>query len=136
MANPDEFRSAGRRGAFMRPKQPPALVARYDRRTDRVIVSLARGLEIGFAPHSAQGLEKARPTDLATIEVSPSGFGLHFPRLDADIYLPALLEGFLGSKSWMAARLGERGGQARTRAKVAASRANGKLGGRPRKTAA
>src|ERR1700730_7220610 len=110
MANPDEFRSAGRRGAFMRPKQPPALVARYDRRTDRVIVSLARGLEIGFAPHSAQGLEKARPTDLATIEVSPSGFGLHFPKLDANIYLPALVEGFLGSKRWIASEHGKLGG--------------------------
>jgi len=47
--------------------------------------------------------------------------------------LPALLEGFLGSKAWMAARLGERGGRAATPAKTAASRANGKLGGRPRK---
>jgi DNA invertase Pin-like site-specific DNA recombinase len=36
----------------------------------------------------------------------------------------------------MAAQLGERGGKARTRAKVAAARANGRLGGRPRKTAA
>jgi hypothetical protein len=36
----------------------------------------------------------------------------------------------------MAARLGERGGGDRTQAKVAAARANGKLGGRPRKTAA
>jgi hypothetical protein len=53
--------------------------------------------------------------------------------LDADLYVPGLLEGFLGSKKWMAARLGQVGGKSRTRAKRVASRANGKLGGRPKK---
>jgi hypothetical protein len=136
MAKRDEFRSATAKGAKMRATLPTAIAARYDRRIGRVVVSLATGLDLSFAPHAAQGLEAAKPGDLSPIEISPSGFGLHFPKLDADIYLPALLEGFLGSKSWMAARLGERGGRARTRAKVAAARANGKLGGRPRKTAA
>jgi hypothetical protein len=45
------------------------------------------------------------------------------------------LEGLLGSRQWMAARLGQRGGKARSASKTAASRANGKLGGRPRKAA-
>jgi hypothetical protein len=136
MAKRDEFREATARGAKMRATLPAAITARYDRRIGRVVVSLASGLELSFAPHTAQGLETAKPADLSKIDVSPSGFGLHFPRLDADVYLPALLEGILGSRNWMAARLGERGGKARTRAKVAASRANGRLGGRPRKTAA
>jgi len=48
--------------------------------------------------------------------------------------MPALLEGVLGSKSRMAARLGGAGGRVRSRAKAAASRDNGKRGGRPRKT--
>jgi hypothetical protein len=64
---------------------------------------------------------------------APSGFGIHFPVLDADLYVPGILEGFLGSKRWMASRLGQLGGQSRSRAKRAASRANGRLGGRPRK---
>jgi Protein of unknown function (DUF2442) len=136
MAKRNELREANAKAAKMRATLPGAIGARYDRRIGRVVVNLATGLEISFAPHAVQGLEAAKPADLSSIEISPSGFGLHFPRLDADIYLPALLEGFLGSKSWMAARLGERGGQARTEAKVAAARANGKLGGRPRKTAA
>ena len=45
----------------------------------------------------------------------------------------ALLEGFLGSRRWMAAEMGQRGGKATTEAKAAAARENGKLGGRPRK---
>jgi hypothetical protein len=40
---------------------------------------------------------------LTRIEISPSGLGLYFPAIDADIYLPSLLEGFLGSRGWMAA---------------------------------
>ena len=77
----------------------------------------------------------ARPRDLQEIEISPSGFGLHFPKVDADVYLPGLLSGEVGSRRWMAAKLGQRGGSARSATKAAAARANGKLGGRPRKAA-
>lgn len=52
---------------------------------------------------------------------------------DADLYLPARLEGLLGSKRWMAAQMGKAGGKVSTKAKAAASRRNGKLGGRPSK---
>jgi hypothetical protein len=69
------------------------------------------------------------------IEISPSGLGIHFPKLDADLYLPGVLEGFLGSKRWMASRLGQAGGKSRTAAKRAAARANGRMGGRPKKAA-
>jgi hypothetical protein len=136
MAKRNEFREATVTGAKMRASQPGAIAAHYDRRAGRVIVELATGLEISFAPDDVQGLEKAKPASLSNIEISPSGFGLHFSALDADIYLPALLEGFLGSRNWMAARLGARGGRIKTPAKTAASRRNGKLGGRPRKSAA
>jgi hypothetical protein len=38
------------------------------------------------------------------IEISPSGLGLNFPALDADLYVPALLQGLLGSQAWMSQR--------------------------------
>jgi hypothetical protein len=53
--------------------------------------------------------------------------------IDADLYLPALLEGFLGSRRWMAARMGKVGGAVSSEAKAAPARANGRLGGRPKK---
>ena len=68
------------------------------------------------------------------IEISSSGFGIHFPKVDADIYLPALLMGFLGSRNWMAARLGALGGKSRSAPKRAAAKRNGRRGGRPRKS--
>lgn len=52
-------------------------------------------------------LERAHPADLMDAEITPSGLGIHFPKLDADVYIPALLEGFLGSKHWIAAEMGK-----------------------------
>jgi hypothetical protein len=135
LVKPDDFMAANRRGAERRARGPIAVAARYDRRRDRVVVSLDTGVELAFPPRLAQGLEHASPADLATIELSPSGFGVHFPKLDAHLYLPALLQGVFGSKAWMAAALGAAGGRARSAAKVAAARANGRRGGRPRRIA-
>lgn len=110
-----------------------AVAARYDRRRARVVVTLDSGLELTFPTALAEGLAEAAPDSLAEIEISPSGLGLHWPRLDADLYLPALLQGVMGSPSWMARRLGAAGGRARSAAKAAAARENGRKGGRPRK---
>jgi hypothetical protein len=75
-----------------------------------------------------EGLSGACRADLAEIEISPTGTGLHWPRLDADLYIPALLQGVFGSKSWMAHQLGAAGGSARSDAKKAAARVNGAKG--------
>jgi hypothetical protein len=135
MVTHNQMKRANARAARQHAAGPTAVAARYDRRSDRVVVSLSNDIDIAFSPRHAQGLDGAKPAELAGIEISPSGLGLHFPRLDADLYLPPLLQGFLGSKRWMAAHMGKRGGQARSEAKAPASRRNGKLGGRPPKLA-
>jgi Protein of unknown function (DUF2442) len=129
----EEIEAANERAAARLSKTPTATAARYDRRTGRLVIDLSSGLSIAFRPRDAQGFEQAKPEQLTKIEISPSGLGLHFPAIDAEIYLPGLLEGFLGSRRWMAAQLGKAGGSATSRAKAAAVRANGKLGGRPKK---
>ena len=113
-----------------------AVSARYDRRRSRVVVALNTGVELTFPTQRAEGLADASPDSLAEIEISPAGLGLHWPRLDADLYVPALLQGVFGSKRWMARQLGAEGGRSRTAAKIAASRENGRKGGRPRKSMA
>jgi len=135
MISRDVFGIATARARRLQGAQPRAVSARFDRGSGRIVVRLSSKLEVSFLPGDAQGLENARPSQLERIEISPSGFGIHFPALDADLYLPAILEGLLGSKRWMAAILGRRGGRSRSRAKRAASRANGRLGGRPKKAA-
>jgi hypothetical protein len=129
-----DFATAKARGEA-RMRGPRAESAHYDAGRGRVIVRLTTGLELGFAPRNVEGLQDASVDDLKVIEVEAFGLGIHFPKLDTDLYVPALLEGVLGSKRWMAARLGEAGGRARSAAKAAASRENGKRGGRPRRSA-
>jgi hypothetical protein len=137
MARPDdEFAAANDRATKRLSTTATATAARYDRRIGRIVIDLNSGLSLTFRPTDAQGLENATPERLRKIEISPSGLGLHFPALDADIYLPALLDGFLGSRSWMASRLGQAGGKSTSAAKTAAVRANGALGGRPKKSRA
>lgn len=115
---------------------PSALSVRYDTMTGQVVIELGGGLELRFRAEEAQGLSGASDEALSEIEISPFGLGLHWPQLDADLYVPGLLEGCLGSRAWMASRMGAAGGVVRSEAKAAASRSNGKLGGRPKKSAA
>jgi hypothetical protein len=113
-----------------------AVSARYDRRASRIVVRLSTGLELAFPPALAEGLAGAATDDLAEIEISPAGLGLHWPKLDAGLYIPALLQGIFGSRQWMAAQLGAAGGRVRSPTKAESSRANGRKGGRPRKKTA
>jgi Protein of unknown function (DUF2442) len=114
-------------------RDPRAIAARYE--DGHIVIDLSTRYRVSFAPERAQGLAGAAPSDLAEIEITPSGYGLHWPKLNADLWLPALLEGVFGSRAWMAARLGAEGGKATSDAKVAAARENGKRGGRPAKRA-
>ncbi len=115
---------------------PRAESAHYDDARDRVVIRLTTGVEIAFPPRAAQGLERAKPADLEDIQITPAGLGVHFPKLDADLYVPAPLEGILGSANWMASLMERKGGKSRSPRKRASARENGKRGGRPPKTAA
>lgn len=129
-----EFVLANARGAAKK-RGVRVMSARYDAARGHVVIALQTGLELSFPASAAEGLAGAPADKLRLIEISPSGLGLHWPLLDADLYVPSLIQGQLGSKSWMAAQLGRTGGSARTRAKIAAARKNGKRGGRPAKKA-
>jgi Protein of unknown function (DUF2442) len=132
MATHEEFQKAGERARELESRVPKAVSARYDRHNRRVVVQLNSNLGIFFSPRDAEGLEHATPEELNEIEISPSGYGLHFPKLDADLYLPSLMEGVFGSERWMASHMGMRGGRSRSAAKTMAARENGKKGGRPK----
>ncbi len=132
MAKHNEISLAGQRAKKMLSAHPRVTRAWFDRMSKRVVIELTSKLIISISPRDAQGLESATPWQLAEIELSPSGLGLHFPRLDADLYIPGLLNGMMGSAQWMASRLGAIGGRSRSMKKRAAARANGKHGGRPR----
>lgn len=98
----DAYEAAEREGALQRALLPAAVAVRYDGATDRVLVVLDTGVELAFAPWLVQGLGGAEAGDLVEAEISPSGHGVHFPRLNADVFLPGLLEGVIGTRRWMA----------------------------------
>jgi hypothetical protein len=129
-----ELQHAEKRMAALR-EAGHALSAHYDRRTGRVFIDLNTGVQLAFPVERAEGLAGASSAELAEIEISSAGLGLYWPKLDADIYIPGLLQGVFGSKRWIAAQLGAIGGKVRSRAKAAAARKNGRKGGRPRKVA-
>jgi hypothetical protein len=129
----DEIAKAIAAAAKADASEPRAQAAYYDPNTGRTIIELRNGASFLFPPELVQGLAGASPDELAQVEVTPSGEGLHWETLDVDLSIPALMVGIFGTKAWMA-ELGSRGGSVTSTTKAKAARKNGKRGGRPRKT--
>lgn len=130
----NQFENARRKGKERAAHVSHAVSVRFDSRQRLLMIELSSRAILCIHDRDLQGLAGARARDLQDVELLGDGQAIHFPRLDQSFYLPALLEGFLGTKQWMA-ELGRKGGQARSDAKQAAARANGRKGGRPRKSA-
>ncbi|MBC5799266.1 MAG: DUF2442 domain-containing protein [Candidatus Eremiobacteraeota bacterium] len=127
-----EITAARLRGRQRAANEPHAVSARYDARTDRIIVELADGLGIALPRHKLQGLRDATPQQLKRVQVLPPGTAIVWDEPDVGFTVTSLASGIFGTKEWMAA-LGRAGGAVKSERKAAASRANGALGGRPRK---
>jgi Protein of unknown function (DUF2442) len=115
--------------------EPRASAARYEPATGRVVLDLVNGCSYAFPVALVQDLRGASDSDLAGVKVDGLGFNLHFPALDADLYVPALVSGIFGTRAWMARELARIAGRKTSTAKATAARANGAKGGRPRKLA-
>ena len=72
MVMQNELERATKRARAFAARAPKAVSARYDRRLGRVIVHLNSNLDIAFSPQDAEGLEHAKPSQLETIEITPS----------------------------------------------------------------
>jgi hypothetical protein len=134
----EEYSRAGVAGEAT---QPRAKSVRYDRARGRLVIELFNGAALVIPTTLLQGLAGASAKQLEAVEILAGGYAVRWPALDVDFTVPGLMQGVFGTKQWMGelsmklfTEAGRKGGQARTRAKRAAARANGKLGGRPRKT--
>lgn len=106
----------------------------YNRRTNRVMLELTGGFVFGFPASAIPALASSTPGQLAAVTLSPGGSGLHWAELDVDLSVAGLLLSSIDREQSLR-ELARVAGQARTRAKAAAARANGAKGGRPRKPA-
>lgn len=113
-------------------RAPSALIrARYDARRDTVELTFRCGVTIGIPRALIPALEGASKRDLRSIKMMTYE-ALECEPIDMHIFVPGLVEHVLGSR-FFAAATGKRGGRRRSKIKAAAARANGALGGRPRK---
>ncbi len=97
-----EYDAAVERGLEMRRTLPRPIAVRFDPALHRVEVDLNWGYSIHFGPERAQGLEKATDAELAEVEIA-GVFGIYFPKIDVDLWVPGLAKGRFGNDAWEAA---------------------------------
>ena len=113
-------------------QQPTALVAATLDEVKRALrLTFRNGTELAIPVRAINEIADAPLAKLRDVVASPLGDGLIFDDADVAIYVPGLLRDLFGAA--FAGALGKRGGRARTAAKGAAARKNGRKGGRPRK---
>ena len=71
---------------------PRAVAARYLPVRDRVEIDLASGWSVQVPRSFSARLATASPQDCERIEIVDAGLGLHWPAIDEDWYVPAVIE--------------------------------------------
>jgi Protein of unknown function (DUF2442) len=132
---PDDFlqqlAAARRRGREADRWEPRATHAAYDAATGAVVIRMRTGVEVRVPAAAIRELDGATPEHLAGVSLTPRGDAVCWRELDVDIYVPGLLSQVLGLDEWFRRERAAEAGRARTEAKAASSRENGRRGGRP-----
>jgi len=127
----DEMYARGRR--TVRDEPFDVVRALFNRRKDALELTLRKGVTVSIPRNQIRELKNADEADLARIEIQPGRDGISFREIDVDIYVPGLLADELGTI--FAKAMGHRTRGRTTPKKAAASRSNGRKGGRPPKAA-
>lgn len=123
----EECDEAARLGRDMQLTQY-ARSARYSPTRDAFILKMFTGASVELPRRLVPYVNKAPKHLGAEVELLPGGSGLHWEQLDMDHSVPGLIREIFGLN-----RDFRRAGATKSKARAAASRANGRLGGRPRK---
>jgi hypothetical protein len=130
----NEIDKAIEAGKQQQKKEVLAVSVKYDPTPghDYLTLHLNNGHRHLIPREDVQGLEGASLEAIRNVKVMGGGTALHWPQLDLDLYVPALLHNKYGNMKWMQ-QLGRKGGLAKTELKRKAAQANGAKGGRPHK---
>lgn len=123
------YHEATERGERAQAMLPVAV--RFDGASRRIVIDFDNGTTFLVPAERLQGLEGASAAQLNEVELLGET-GLHWESLDVDFTIEGLMRGLFGTARFMEAQ--RRGGRSRSDAKIAASRANGAKGGRPRRS--
>lgn len=126
----EQITAALERGVQADRLEPRASAVLYNETSGRVEVSLRNGCTYAFPVSLIPDLADASQEDLREVCVAGTGTGIRFPKIDVDLSVHGLLMGLFGTRRWLA----RQAGSARSEAKARASRANGRKGGRPKKS--
>jgi Protein of unknown function (DUF2442) len=96
-----EIEQAEERGRALLALAPVARSARFDASSGRIIIELTDDRTYAFPPALSEDLAGAEVGDFQEIVVDGGGLNLSFPRLDADLFVPALIAGVFGTREWM-----------------------------------
>jgi hypothetical protein len=108
-----------------------ATAVRYDRRRDAIVLTMRSGAVATIPRELIPVVADSAPGAARDLELSPMGSSLRFPLLDADFAVQGLIRLAFGVNE--ANRLA---GATKSPARAAASRQNGRKGGRPSKNVA
>ena len=67
-----------------------------------MVVELANDCTFIFPAHLAEEQHGADDEALSDVKVDGAGFNLHWPAIDAELNVPALIAGVFGTRAWMA----------------------------------
>jgi hypothetical protein len=125
----EEFEAAEQRG--FEERWLSATHVSYDSARAEVVLQLYSGVTVRIPRRFFAHIGHATAAELANVELSPAGWLIVFPALDADYSVAGLLREIFGLTAQQ-----RRAGATKSPARAAASRANGKKGGRPKKARA
>jgi len=104
----------------------------YDREKRKLFIQFDNGCEFSCPILLLQGVGELSDDEISKVKLTPAGWGLTWEDADIDLGVNELVQGIFGTKAWMK-KIAAKGGRSKSEKKKAASRENGKKGGRPKK---
>jgi hypothetical protein len=112
--------------------EPQACNVLYESTSRKIVIEFDNGCKFECPISLLQGVCDLSDNEISQVKLTPAGWGLTWENAEIDLGVNELVQGIFGTKAWMK-KIAAKGGCAKSAKKQAASRINGRKGGRPRK---
>ena len=112
--------------------EPRAEKVLFDRNGKTLVIYFINGSVFSCPINLIESVSELEIEIIEQVKLTPNKKGLRWETADINLSIQGLLLGIFGTKSWMK-EIASKGGKSKSERKKAASRENGKKGGRPRK---